>query len=306
VLWKQKVVKPLVVRAEEYFSGRREMIPTILVPLANPETEQSLLKVSAALAKSRNSRLRLIHVVHVPMQTPLEAGRLQYEKLRKEKESLLDLASRHASEQGIKARSSAIVAHNVSSAILSVADTENPELVIMGWRGEDRMPRIQRNTVSGVLKLAKGNVLVLKDRGLQRLNKILVPVSGGPHAHLGLKIAQELARQWRATITALNVQRGKGVSDSCSEFDRQSVELFQSEALDFVKKTLDSAGVDAEPCIILDTDIVNAIVRVAREHDIIVMGASNEWFLRRRLFGSIPDQIANQASVSVLMVRSEE
>ena len=306
VLWQQKVVKPLVVRAEEYFSGRREMIPTILVPLANPETEQSLLKVSTALAKSRRARLRLIHVIHVPMQTPLEAGRMQYETLRKEKETLLDLASRHSSEQGIKARSSAIVAHNVSSAILSIADTENPELVIMGWRGEDRMPRIQRNTVSGVLKLAKGNILVLKDRGLLRLKKILVPVSGGPHAHLGLKIAQELATEWNATITALNVQRGKGVSDSSSEFDRQSVELFQSEALDFVRETLSSAGVVAIPRVILDTDIVEAIVHEADDHDLIVMGASNEWFLRRRLFGSIPDQIANNASVSVLMVRSEE
>ncbi len=306
VLWQQKVVKPLVVRAEEYFSGRREMIPTILVPLANPETEQSLLKVSTSLAKSRRARLRLIHVVHVPMQTPLEAGRMQYENLRKEKESLLDLASRHSAEQGIKARSSAIVAHNVPSAILSVAEMENPELVIMGWRGEDRMPRIQRNTVSGVLKLAKGNVLVLKDRGIPKLKKILVPVSGGPHAQLGLKIAQELATQWGATITALNVQRGKGVSDANSDYDHQTVELFQSKAMDFVRETLLGAGVEAEPCVILDTDIVKAIVCAAEDHDLIVMGASNEWFLRRRLFGSIPDQIANNASVSVLMIRSEE
>ena len=122
----------------------------------------------------------------------------------------------------------------------------------------------------------------------------------------GLKLPKELATEWNATITALNVQRGKGVSDSSSEFDRQSVELFQSEALDFVRETLSSAGVVAIPRVILDTDIVEAIVHEADDHDLIVMGASNEWFLRRRLFGSIPDQIANNASVSVLMVRSEE
>jgi nucleotide-binding universal stress UspA family protein len=141
---------------------------------------------------------------------------------------------------------------------------------------------------------------------LFRLKKILVPVSGGPHAKLGLKIAQELATEWDATITALNVQRGKGVSDSNSEFECQSVQLFQSEAQDFVRETLVEAGVKADPCVILDTDIVKAIVRAAEDHDLIVMGASNEWFLRRRLFGSIPDQIANSATVSVLMVRSED
>jgi APA family basic amino acid/polyamine antiporter len=306
LLWQQKVIKPLVVRAEEYLAGRREMIPSILVPLSNPETEQSLLKVSTALAKSRRARLRLIHVIQVPMQTPLEAGRFQYEKLREEKETLLDVASRHASEQRVKARSNTIVAHNVPSAILSVADTENPDLIIMGWRGEDRMPRIQRNTVSGVLKLAKGNVLVLKDRGLSRLKQILVPISGGPHALLGLAIAQELALEWGATITALNVQRGKGFSASSSEFDRKSLELFRGEAEGFVKKTLTQAKVDATPYVILDTSIVEAIVRAAKDHDLVVMGASNEWFLRRRLFGSIPDQIANNSPVSVLMVRSAE
>ena len=65
------------------------------------------------------------------------------------------------------------------------------------------------------------------------------------------------------------------------------------------------AGVEAELRVIVDTDIVKAIVHEGDDHDLIVMGASNEWFLRWRLFGSIPDQIANNASVSVLMVRSE-
>ncbi len=306
LLWQQKVIMPLVVRAEEYLAGRRDMIPSLLVPLANPETEQSLLKVSTALAKSRRARLRLIHVIQVPMQTPLEAGRVQYEKLREEKDTLLDVASRHAAEQRVKARSNTIVAHNVPSAILSVADTENPDLIIMGWRGEDRMPRIQRNTVSGVLKLAKGNILVLKDRGLTNLKRILVPISGGPHALLGLRIAQELASVWGAKITALNIQKGKGIMATDSEFDRKSLELFQGEAEKFVKETLIKAKVKATPAVIFETNIAEAIARAAKDHDLVVMGASNEWFLRRRVFGSVPDQVANSAPVSVLMVRSRE
>jgi len=44
----------------------------------------------------------------------------------------------------------------------------------------------------------------------------------------------------------------------------------------------------------------------SKEHDLVVMGASNEWFLRRRVFGSVPDLVANSAPVSVLMVRSSE
>ncbi|MGD2295084.1 MAG: amino acid permease, partial [Candidatus Aminicenantes bacterium] len=196
ILMRQKIIRPLVAKAEDYIVSRRQAFPVILVPLANPETEKSLLKISTTLAKKRQARLRLIHIINVPLQTPLEAGRMEYEKMRKQQETLLDTASRHATEQGVSAHASAIVAHNIPSAILSAADLEKPEFIIMGWKREYKMPRIQRNNVTGVLKIAKGNVLVLKDRGLENVHRILVPVSGGPHAILGLSLAHELAEEW--------------------------------------------------------------------------------------------------------------
>lgn len=304
ILLRHKIIKPLMVRAEEYLAVRHEAIPTILVPLANPETERSLLMVSTAIAKQRHARLHLIHVINLPRQTPLEAGRIEYEKLREEKETLLDIASRDAAEQRVRAKSSAVVAHNVPSAILSVADTAQSELIVMGWRGEVRAPRIQRTNVAGVLKVAKGNVLVLKDRGLEKVRRILVPIGGGPHARLGLMIAKELAGEWGATITAYNVQVGRGVADDSPRFDRESVRLFHGVAKDFVSETITAADINAEVKVDINTDVARSIVREAEEHDLIVMGASNEWTLRRWLFGSLPDQVANQATVSVLMVRS--
>ncbi len=153
--------------------------------------------------------------------------------------------------------------------------------------------------------MAQGNVLVLKDRGLEKVERILVPISGGPHAKLGLLVANELAEEWGAKITAYNVQIGKGPSVDSSRFDQESVKLFHGVAKDFVNETITSADINAEVRVDIDTDVSRAIVRAAKEHDLIVMGASNEWTLRRWLFGSLPDQVANQAPVSVLMVRSK-
>lgn len=305
ILLEQKIIKPLMVRAEEYLMTRRYVLPMILVPLANPETERSLLRLSTALARKRKARLQLIHVIGLPRQTPLGAGRMEYEKLRKEKETLLDIASRHAAEQGVRARTSAIVAHNVPSAILSAADMAQSDLIVMGWRGEVRAPRIQRTNVAAVLKVAKENVLVLKDRGLERVRRILVPIRGGPHAQLGLSIAYELAEEWGAMITAFNVQVGSGPAPDSSEFDRESVRLFKNVAEDFVRDTVSEAGIKAGVKVAIDTDVARAIIQEAEVHDLVVMGASNEWTLRRWLFGSLPDQVANQAPVSVLMVRSK-
>jgi amino acid transporter/nucleotide-binding universal stress UspA family protein len=306
LLWQKMVLKPLAVRAEEYISSRRGVFPVLLVPLANPETEQSLLKLSTALARRREARLRLIHVIQVPMQTPLEAGRVEYEKRRLEQETLLDIASRHSLEQGVRARASAVVAHNVPSAILSAAEMESPDLIIMGWRGDTHASQLRGTNMAGVLKIAKGSVLVLKDRGLEDVRRILVPMSGGPHALLGLKLASELAAEWGATITALKVMVGKGLSGDSSEFDQQSIHLFQEQAESLGTELLEQTGIRAEVKVITGADITEAIIGASVPADLIIMGASNEWSLRQRLFGSIPDQVADQAPVSVLMVRSRQ
>jgi nucleotide-binding universal stress UspA family protein len=305
ILWKDKVMKPLMVRAKEYLATRREEVPVILVPLANPDTEHSLLMLSTALAKRNKAHLQLIHVVDVPGQTPLEAGSLEYEKQRWEEKTLLETASYHAAEQGVRARATAIVARSVSSAILSIAEMEQPGYIIMGWRGEVRMSRARRTNVADVLEIARGNVLVLKDRGLQDIRRIIVPVSGGAHARLGLKLAHDLAVEWNATITALNIQIGRGPAAAHTEFDRQSIQLFQDKAKEFVNDTLDDVGVSAEAEVVIDTDIARAITKASQKNDLIVIGASEEWALRRWLFGSIPDKVADQVEASVLMVRSK-
>lgn len=117
-------------------------------------------------------------------------------------------------------------------------------------------------------------------------------------------IAKELAEEWGATITAYNVQVGRGAAVASSEFERESVRLFHGVAKDFVNETITEENIEAEVRVDMDTDVSRAIVRVAKEHDLVVIGASNEWTLRRWLFGSLPDQVANRAPVSVLMVRS--
>jgi nucleotide-binding universal stress UspA family protein len=54
--------------------------------------------------------------------------------------------------------------------------------------------------------------------------------------------------------------------------------------------------------------VVGRIVTEAQEgeYDLVVIGASEEWFMRNWLFGSIPDMVAERAPCSVLMVRKHE
>jgi nucleotide-binding universal stress UspA family protein len=304
VLWQQKVIEPLVARAEDYRASRREAFPVILLPLSNPETRGSLLTIGMALASVRRASLHLLHVVSVPTQTPLEAGRMEFEQTRRERETILDVASRHVAAQGIRTRSHALVAHNVPSAILGVADIEEPDLLLMGWNDQIRASRTRGANVAGVVKGANRNVLVLKDNGLNQINRILVPTAGGPHARLGMRVAQDLATQCGATVTAMTVQVGRGYPAARSEFDQESLHFFQDLAEEYSRGALKDAGVTAETSTVIDTDVGDAIVKASVDYDLVIIGASNEWRLRQWLFGSLPDRVTNHSSASVLMVRS--
>ena len=305
-LLQKKVIEPLVAKAEDYAAARRDAFPVILLPLSNPATEGALLHLGTALAKARRARLHLAHVVGVPVQTPLEAGRIEFEQMRREQETLLDIASRHASEQGIRARAIALVAHNVPAALLNIADIEQTDIILMGWRGDVRGPLRRRTNVAGVAKAADCNILVLKDNGLSEVDQILVPVGGGPHTKLGLKVAQQLAEQWGATITAMTVKVGREYSDAISAFNLGSRKFTPDFGEEFVRGILKEVGVTAEIVAVIDTDISNGIINIAADYDLIIIGASEEWVVHKWLFGSIPDKVANIAPVSVLMARSKD
>jgi nucleotide-binding universal stress UspA family protein len=304
VLWQHKVIEPLVARAEDYRAARREAFPVILLPLADPEAEGPLLAVGSSLARVRRASLHLVHVVSVPTQTPLEAGRMEFEQTRRERETVLDVASRHAAEQGIRARAHALVAHNVPEAILSVADIEEPDLLLIGWNERFQGSRTRGANVASVVKGANRDVLVLKDNGLNTINRILVPTAGGPHAKLGLRVAKDLATDCGATVTAMTVQIGRGHPAAKSEFDHESLQFFQGLAEEYAQDALRDAGVDAEISAVIESDVGEAIVKASADYDLVVIGASNEWRLRQWLFGSLPDKVTSRSSASVLMVRS--
>jgi nucleotide-binding universal stress UspA family protein len=104
----------------------------------------------------------------------------------------------------------------------------------------------------------------------------------------------------------MTVQVGRGFSEAKSDFDRESLQFFQSLAEEFVRDALKEAGVTAEVTAVIGTDISQAIIDTADGYDLIIIGASDEWSVRQWLFGSLPDKVANHASASVLMVRSNE
>jgi amino acid transporter len=285
----------------------------ILVPVANPLTAESLIKMAVILGRAREeSTLAALSVVKTPRATPLKLAQEVLDRQENGRKVLLKRVADYAHEQGVPVRSLLRAARGISSGILGVAEARGGVgLILMGWRGQLSTQRVAGSVVKDVVRGAQCDVAVLRDREMGDIKRALVPVGGGPHARLALRLAWDIVRAEGGSLTALRILPEADEVDMEVEMDvlRQLVEDALGgipEEVTFSLKRNDSVveGIRAEASA--SSAEPSAQVADQAGYDLIAIGASEEWFLRNLLFGSIPDRIADGAPCSVLMVRKHE
>ena len=70
-----------------------------------------------------------------------------------------------------------------------------------------------------------------------------------------MRVAQDLATECGASVTAMTVQVGRGYSAARSEFDQESLHFFQDLAEEYSRDSLRDACVTAETSTVIDTDV---------------------------------------------------
>jgi nucleotide-binding universal stress UspA family protein len=281
-------------------AARRE----ILVPVANPMTAESLIRMAAILGKAREEiTLAALSVVRTPGATPLELAQSTLDRQDNGRKALLKQVASYAHEQGVPVRTLLRATRGIASGILGVAEARGGVgLILMGWQGQLSTQRVAGSVVKDVVHDAPCDVAVLRARGVENIRRVLVPTGGGPHARLALQLAWDIVRANGGSLTVLRILPEP--DDVCEvEMDvlRQLVEDELGkipEAVTF-RLTCNDSVVHG---------ILEEVARAEEQdgYDLIAIGASEEWFLRNLLLGSVPDQIADSAPCSVLMVRKYE
>lgn len=287
-------------RVVETASARR-----VLVALANPAHGGDLLRLGRYIAtgNEEGGSVLGLHLVRVPMQTPLALARDQFTEERPTIERTLGrLVEEARSEQPRRTRrpvaKTAIeaetdVAHDVFGGLAKEAKVRDADLLLLGWRGGFSVGRAYDSPVKRIILDTKADLAILKDRGFSKIESILVPWGGGMHAHLGLEIAMRIARATGAAVHLHRVVKpGVSIADERSSLVR---------AVGYIVE-------DYNPMLyhIQHADNVTAGIQAqlkSEPYDLVIIGASREWAIRRALFGTIPDVVSDQAYCSVLMVR---
>jgi amino acid transporter/nucleotide-binding universal stress UspA family protein len=298
---RRPVERAVEVTAQTVEAAHRE----ILVPVANPLTAESLIKMAATLGRAREeATLAALSVVKIPRATPLELAQDTLNRQENGRKALLRRVADYAHEQGVPVRTLLRATRGISSGILGVAEARGGVgLILMGWRGQLSTHRVAGSVVKDVVRGAPCDVAVLRDRGVEDIKHVLVPVGGGPHTRLALRLAWDIARAEEGSLTALRLLPEAGEVDMEVEIDvlRQLAEDVLGEIPEEITLSLKRSDSVVEEIL-----AESAPVEGRADYDLIVIGASEEWFLKDLLFGSIPDRVADGAPCSVLMVRKYE
>ncbi|MFB6347415.1 MAG: amino acid permease, partial [bacterium] len=284
----EAILKPHERQQREQKSGYR-----IVVPIANPGTEQHLLRLAAASAQNyEDSELVVVNITEVPDQTAL-AQNVQFEEQRiQTQQSLLDTARDFAEEKDIGLRTRAIFGRDIGESILTVLDEEEADQILMGWKG-DRSARdnILGSNIDQVVQGAPCEVTLVKSKKTNIRDMAAFLGSGG-HATLAAKRAHEFVKGTPdGSLTFVHVNQPD------TDTDPGIIETV-TEELSIPTSDFDSRIIDS-------SDIEETLLKESHKYDTVCVGATETGPFQRVLFGSIPETLAVKTTATVAMVRKE-
>lgn len=251
----------------------------VVVPLTGAEKSETLLALAAAIAGEHQGEVIVVNVA------TSDNAQLE-EKVRDFKPELGDPAPVKIVRQA---------GDNVGEAIAWAADKLTAELVLIGWRGWTRNEEAVMGTVlDPVLKQSRCDVALVHDRGLNRINRILLPTSGGPQARAAAPLAVDLARAFEAQLHVIHV----------ASPDQRNAETIGLEHIHNTLSGLELAGITrVERRVMFNTDPVQAIVEETVSHDLVLMGASPHHWRRVVNRDSLVAKIVRNACATCIVVR---
>ena len=291
---------------------RRRAPYRILLPLANPRTARDLVRIGSGVSNGRATEITALGIVEVPEGVSLSEGATQARTARR----LLQRVLTFGDEEGVEIRTMVRIGRRAADGVIEAVGEEGTDLVIFGWGGPPspaaaaraeaaRGPRrdgpaVFSPTIDAVVRESPCDIAVVKQRGVDDVQSILVPVRGGPHAELSMRLARDLGKRFGAQVAVLHVVP-KGTGERALQREQEALDRFVREH----GGTRRVRGILREA-----TSVRTAIIRESASHDLVVMGASaqpsNAEPDGRFLFGSVADMVASKAKPTVIVVKTKQ
>ena len=249
-------------------------IRTVLIPFVYEGPGAQALE----LARCLDANITLVGVVVVPPEESLSVGATGARELRRQ-------LRQYGKEPRITGKAQIIVSYQPWMELAKLVQNEKPDLLCLEWDSHFQALGV---TASEVLTRPPCNVALIRGRLRGEPKRVLVPVRGGPHAELALRVGLGLHPQ---DITALHIRRPddpKAGSDA------------PFKGLERVLKQMP----DVQKQFAVTEDAAQLIVDNASKADVIILGTTAQPVTSSVSLGSFADRILHESSVPVIAVKS--
>jgi glucosyl-3-phosphoglycerate synthase len=246
-----------------------------------------LVSVANALVDRYAGNGTVLSVVEVPEDRSLSEGALMAQRRR----SLLRQISRIQPEHRFRAE--VRTARSIENGIRAAVQESQAGILLLGWKPKGNV--LQDATLRALVEEPPCDLVMVKKGKTPEIGSVLVPIRGGPHARLGLRVAEAIAERYGAILTLLHIdvprwsRTRRVLEDQFFQAVRERVTYANTREL----------RLNAE-------SVEDVLIRVGGQHDLVVMGAAGRDDTSGYLFGRIPERVARKLSNSLIIVKTRE
>ncbi len=248
-------------------------IHTVLIPLVHEGTGLNAVEI----ARYMDAEIILVGVVVIPAGQSLSMGAAGARAVRK-------LLRTFARDPRITAKSHLIVAYEPWKELDKLVQEEKPDLLCLEFEAHFKALRVKANDV---LDNPPCDIALVRGKIPSKPKRVLIPVRGGPHAELALRVGLAL-RPTR--ITALHIDHTDRPADSDAPF----------KGLERVLKQMP----EVKKQFAITSDPTKLILQNGRKADVIILGTTSRSITSTVSFGTTADRILRESAVAVIAVKS--
>jgi amino acid transporter/nucleotide-binding universal stress UspA family protein len=268
---------------------------SVMVPIASEEQARILGQIGAIIARDRGGEVLAAHVARVPPQLTLADGRYFLREGRQYLETLIA----EARKLEVPVHTVIRLGRNVPEALRKTAVENASDLIVFGWPGyTNTAGRLFGSVIDPLVDNPPTDIALVRYRHRRPVRSILVPVSAGPNSRRAVKLAISMARQAEEGPARVHVMTVIPYQAP------PNVRVRAQQAIDYALESTRNYSEHITTDLVEGQDIAEVIVQAAREdHDLVVMGATEEPVFRNLLTGNIPAQVATNSPVTVIIVK---
>lgn len=258
--------------------------PTIMVVLANPRTESTLITLAGALAQHEGGRVLATHIVTVPDQTPLADAAENKDRIGDSSKDLLATAKSDAEAFDVPIETETILSHHGFEGLFDAIEASGAETVVMGYEGTQFAGGRSDETLDEQTHRLPCDFLVLDGQDVE-ISDVLVPTDGSPSSDLSAEIACALQESVGVDISLLHVV------DSGEE----------AEGREFLHEWADQHHLSDAEKRVETGDAETVIGRLGNDYSLAIIGATEQGLLSRIVRGSLTFDTIHSLDTPVLL-----